>query len=217
MPRGFARVLLQHDADRNPGNTVAVMELEKRLGVVSSNYFFRERAERGPDDKEPYDLDVPCLQSLERDGFEIGYHLNGPELENYDPARAAERVRSDVAWFRERFHLRSFVPHGGRVGPRGEENCTWPPDSCLDDLLWYYCGRGIVADVIWSDGSLESPESESLEDPREVARRVTGHQRARFLFHPQYYGTELRPNLEGVGVTQTRWWRESCNARSGGA
>jgi hypothetical protein len=128
-------------------------------------------------------------------------------LENYDPERANLRVRDDVAWFRERFRLRSFVPHGGRVGPRGEENHLWPPDPSLDDLVWFYSGRGIAADVIWTDGSLEDPSSRSLEDPREVARRVAGRQRVRFLFHPQYYGPELRGNLSGVGVVETAWWR----------
>lgn len=205
---GPPEVFLQHDADRNPENTVAVMEAERASGAVSASYFFRERAQRWEGDLEPYDLDLPTMRRLEAAGFEIGYHLNGPELSNYDPERGRKRIEADVAFFREQFHLRSFVPHGGRSGPKGENNHLILHDGCLDDLIWFYNGRGFGCDVQWSDGHLESSQSRTLPDPREVAQRVKGRVRARFLFHPQYYGAELRPNLDDVGVTETSWWKE---------
>lgn len=204
---GRPEVFLQHDADRNPENTLRVLRLERSLGAVSSAYFFRERSPRWPGDSEPYDLDIPAMQELERDGFEIGYHLNGPERARYDPDAGWRIIRDDLAFFRRHFHLRSFVPHGGLPGPHGENNHLIPHRDELADLIWFYNGRGLGADLGWSDGMLECPASTSLVDPRELARRVQGRVRARFLFHPQYYGDTLRPNLEDVGVVHTAWWR----------
>lgn len=209
---GRPEVFLQHDADRNPENTIAVMRAERSLGVVSTGYFFRNRASRWDGDVEPYELDIEAMQQLEKEGFEIGYHLNGPELEHYDLARGWERIRSDVAFFRSRFNLRSFVPHGGRRGPMGEDNHIIEHTDCLEGLIWFYNGRGVVPHLTWSDGELECPDSSSLADPREVARRINGRMRVRFLFHPQYYGPHLRPNLKNVGVTQTSWWKDLWEA-----
>jgi hypothetical protein len=204
---GRPEVFLQHDADRNPENTVRVLQLERSLGAVSAAYFFRERHPRWPGDHEPYELDLGALQELERDGFEIGYHLNGPERAGYDPAAGWRLIREDLAFFRSHFRLRSFVPHGGVPGPDGKNNHDIPHRDELADLIWFYNGRGLGADLGWSDGLLECPASIDLPDPREIARRVRGRLRARFLFHPQYYGDTLRPNLEDVGVTRTGWWR----------
>ena len=57
------------------------------------------------------------LQRLERRGFEVGYHLNAYELAGYDLDRTWEILDRDLAWFRGRFDLRTFVPHGGVRGP----------------------------------------------------------------------------------------------------
>lgn len=205
---GVPEVFLQHDADRNPENTITVMQAERALGVASACYFFRHRASRWPGDTERYELDVATLQLLEAKGFEIGYHLNGPELEDYDDERGWGRIRADVAFFRERFSLRSFVSHGGRPGPAGRNNDHIVHADCLSDQIWFYNGKGVVTDVSWSDGELECAASRSLQDPREVARGLTGRMRARFLFRPQYYGSTLRTKLGGVGVVETDWWQQ---------
>jgi hypothetical protein len=206
-PIGQPQVFLQHDADRNPQNTIKVMELEARLGVRSSCYFFVTRAPRGTSDDEPYPVDWQRLAALERQGFEIGYHLNAPELEGYERGRTMTRIASDLAFFRSRVRLRSFVPHGGVPGPRGENNERIQHPRGAEDLVWFYCGKGVSTDVVWSDGHVESEASDSLPDPRVVAASLRGRVRARFLFHPQYYGDRLRENLSNVGVTRTDWWR----------
>lgn len=205
---GSPQVFLQHDADRNPHCTLEVMAAERKRGVRSAAYFFRRRAARWNGDEEPYELDLERLKEFEAAGFEIGYHLNGPELADYDAALGRSIIAQDVAFFREHFCLSSFVPHGGRPGRDGMNNDHIAHDGPLLDLLWFYNGRGPVTDVTWSDGEVEAMSSRGLEDPRVVARRVRGRVRARFLFHPQYYGTSCRPDVEGVGVTHTAWWRE---------
>jgi hypothetical protein len=106
-------VFLQHDADRHPFRTYDVMDVERQFGVRSSSYFFYESPY---DDNEPYELDVTRMQAFENDGWEIGYHQNAYELAAYDAARTPPILSRDVAWFQERFDLRSYTPHGPRNG-----------------------------------------------------------------------------------------------------
>ncbi len=188
------------------------MEAERACGAVSAAYFFRRRAARWPGDEEPYELDLVRMKEFERNGFEIGYHLNGPELADYDVAGGTAIIDEDVRFFREHFDLRSFVPHGGRSGPGGVNNHHIRHEGSLADLIWVYNGRGLETDVSWSDGHVESPGSAGLEDPRDVARRVRGRMRAHFLFHPQYYGSEVRADVSRIGVARTAWWRSLWTA-----
>ncbi len=88
------------------------------------------------DNAESYDPDVEALQGLEAKGFEIGYHLGGSELAGYDLAKAPVIVARDVAWFRERFNLRTFVPHGGGPGRGRLNNVHFPHEGPLADLVW---------------------------------------------------------------------------------
>lgn len=206
-PDGRPVVFLHHDADSHPDLTMGLMELEQRLGVVSSAYFFRRRACRHPADVEPYDLDLEAMKRLERAGFEIGCHINGPELANYRWEEGWRIVREDVAFFRANFQLRSFVPHGGRNGPNGENNHHIKHRDCLEDLIWFYSGAGLSCDVNWSDGMVEYPDSDDIKDPREVARSVRGRMRAHFLFHPQYYGARYCEDWKNAGVVRTAWWQ----------
>lgn len=200
-------VLLQHDADRQPYKTEDFLRRERMLGVRSSAYFFRDR-HAWDDDREPYELDVAALQEFERAGFEIGYHLNAPELVGYDPDRAMQRIAEDVRWFSAHFHLRSFVPHGGRPSPSGENNDHTPYRGALEPLWWVYNGRGrygVVKDHTWSDGLVYQ---RPLADPRVVAQQATGGSRLLFLMHPQYYGDALMPDWERLPIAGEPWWRE---------
>lgn len=195
--------IFQHDADQQPYKTVDMMLYEAELGVVSSSYFFVKQ--NGDPGTEPYVVDVERLRDLEVQGFEIGYHLNALELAAYDVDRAFQIIEHDVAWFRERFDLRTFVPHGGRPGPRGENNEMIPYRGILRSYGWAYNGRGVASHHIWSDGHIGF---EPLEDPRALAERVQPGERAIFLMHPQYYGDRLSPAFESLPLARCTWWRE---------
>jgi hypothetical protein len=197
------KIIMQHDADRQPYKTVEMMRREAALGVVSSNYFFRRR-NVWDDDLESYDLQADDFQELERAGFEIGYHLNAYELAGYDLAEARAIIQQDIAWFREVVNLRSYVPHGGVPGPGGLNNCHFPQEPPLDSLMWAYNGCGALTDDSWSDGNIGFV---SVSDPRSVARTVPDGARIHFLMHPQYYGTELSPIWLDKPIAQQPWWR----------
>jgi len=204
---GRPTVFFQHDADRHPQNTLRLMELERDRGIVSSCYFFRRRCARWPGDEEDYDLNLAAMKALEQIGFEIGYHQNAYEQADYNEAKAWEIARDDVAFFRRHFNLRSFVPHGGKRGPSGENNHQLAHRDCFDGLLWAYDSRGLASDHVWSDGHAEHATECRLPDPRVLAARVRGRVRAIFLFHPQYYGDTLRPDWAEFAISRLPWWR----------
>jgi hypothetical protein len=204
-------VLLHHDADRQPAKTVEMMHLERRLGVVSSNYFFVRRCPRWDGDEEPYAPDYPELQRLESAGFEVGYHLNAMERANYDPVVALRVADEDVEFLRRRIRLRTFVPHGGRPGPNGQNNESIPYYGQIGELVWAYNGRGVFNEVAWSDGHAEGERAVRLKDPRVLASHLKGRVRAHFLLHPQYYGDQLRPDWESLPIAQLGWWRQLWN------
>lgn len=189
-------ILLQHDADRQPYKTIDLMNMEKELGMRSSNYFFYESSYS---DEKDYKLDIEVLQSLEQDGFEIGYHQNAYELGCHDLNRAFKIVSRDVQWFRRYFRLSSFVPHA-------VQNRLAPHDGELKDLIWAYNGRGVLTDFSWSDGGTEKYATPS--DPREFASFLPDGCRAGMLFHPQYYGFSLCRNWESLPISKMTWWKK---------
>ena len=187
-------VFMQHDADRIPFRTYDLLEVERQFGVRSSNFFFYESAY---DDNEPYELDVARMQSFENDGWEIGYHLNAYELAAFDKARTSSILARDIGWFRERFNLRSYVPHGTRN--------DWPHGGLLNDLICAYNGPCILKEFTWSDGGTEFGRVPS--DPRMFARELPRGCRATMLMHPQYYGESPRPDIDVLPTSKAAWWR----------
>lgn len=199
-------VIVQHDADANPDATIAMMELEEKLGIRSSSFFYKETAFN-----EPYELNIPELQRLERLGFEIGYHQNAFERADYDEAHALRLVEEDVAFFRKHFDLRSFVPHGGAPGPHGQNNASLGHRGALLDLFWAYNGRGVLKDAMWSDGGAEFTTITS--DPRAFVQALPDHGRVVMLFHPQYYGEIPRGDAGALPVSSSQWWKDLWKER----
>jgi hypothetical protein len=69
-------VILRHDVDRKPGNSLVVAKIEKEAGIKAS-YYFRIV-------KESYDEDV--IKQIAEMGHEIGYHYeNLAEVSKNDP------------------------------------------------------------------------------------------------------------------------------------
>jgi hypothetical protein len=202
--KGTPVVILSHDADHQPYKTLDMMEFERRLGVISSAFFFYEQNLKG-DQYDPYVLDVDKLKNLERAGFEIGYHLNAYELANYNLDKAFEIINRDVNWFEQHFNLRSFVPHGGIPGDNSLNNENIPYRGVLRNYTWCYNGLGQGRDLMWTDGYCRYAQ---LRDPREVAEAIQPGDRAVFLMHPQYFGDRLILNHTTMPISQQRWWQQ---------
>lgn len=194
-------LILQHDADRWPELTIRMMELEMQFGLRSSNFFFVHHANEG----EIYELHLDRLRELEAMGFEIGYHQNAYERAGYNYKKALELVEKDVEWLGRHFKLRSFVPHGGRPGISGRNNLDLGHAGALKSLFWAYNGRCMLKDFTWSDGGISF---RNPGDPRAFVRSLPNGARAMMLMHPQYYGTELRPDWKNLPLAKAQWWRQ---------
>ena len=192
-------VILQHDADVMPERTLLMMEKEKEYGLVSSNYFFRK-----PSDFVPYKLDLEKMNQFENFGFEIGYHQNAYERSEFDFELALRLMEEDVKFYSKHFDLRSFVPHGGKPGPRGLDNDFFPHIGSLSKLLWAYNGKCILKHYTWSDGGIKK---RAPSDPRDFVKRLLPGTRAIMLLHPQYYGNEIRHDWENLPISKQSWWR----------
>ncbi len=79
-------------------------------------------------------------------------------------------------------------------------------------MLWAYNGKCLLKDIMWSDGLSEGPEGAS--DPRLEAKKIEPGMRAIFLFHPQYYGHQLRDDWESIPISKKPWWRKLWKLKS---
>lgn len=197
-------VLIQHDADRFPEMTIALMQYEARLNVRSSCYFFRKSSYGNPGE-ESYDVDFEALKELEKIGFEIGYHFNAYENVGYNLQLVTTEVQKDLEFLSSHVDVRTFVPHGGRPGPNGEGNSSLGSLAALQHLPWVYSGMGVNVDMNWSDGHIEF---ESVRDPREFAKSAVNGSQLHFLFHPQYYGDTLSDIWLDKPISRETWWKK---------
>ena len=145
-------LLLDHHIDFYPVETHIMCKWEKDNAVISNIYIFN----RCPYDDTLQikqwtveDLDIDFYKSLEKSGFEIGYHQNavgiarGKELQrNYNIqdlskeliAKAQKIFAEDVENLRRYFNIRTFIPHG--AGEGNSQLLDLPTD--YDDLKWVY-------------------------------------------------------------------------------
>lgn len=206
-------VLLQHDVDRLPELTMTVLREEQRLGVPSNVMIFHRRISRrhlretGELLYTDYDLDVAHLRRLQDEHrFVIGYHCNTYERAVFDPGRAREIFREDVATLRQWFHVRYFSPHGGARDMKGQSNSSlMPPEELMTSLRWVQNCHGPRFDGQYSDGGLNNPRRDpEKRDLRDFVRTFRKGDRYRILTHPQYYccdQCEPSPRMAG-----TRWY-----------
>lgn len=187
-------VLLQHDVDATPERTMKLVELEAERGLRSSVMIHnrlhdRKRLARdGVVEFAPYDLDVPRLQELERDGFVIGYHSCAVEQSLWDLGRARRLFVEDVRELRKSFDIRFFNPHGGIPGPDDVNNRSIsPPFTLRRRVRWVSNRFGCRWDGGYSDGGIYGRPLDG-RDLRAFVRTWRPGKRYRVLTHPQYYG-----------------------------
>ena len=184
-------VLLQHDVDAAPERTTAVLRLEAERGLRSNVMVFNRRhdrprlAQEGALEFTPYDIDVPLLQELEREGFVVGYHCSAVEQALWDLERARAVFADDVRELRKHFDIRFFNPHGGVPGPAGVNNNSIDPPRV--GVRWVSNRFGARFNAAYSDGRLTARSLDEL-DLRAFVRTWKPGKRYRILTHPQYYG-----------------------------
>jgi hypothetical protein len=194
-------VLIQHDTDSGPAQSVAMAELEAHMGVRSSIMTFARwpRVRAGAMRVEDYAIDWQRLHALRERGFTIGYHCNALHLCDYDERGVYEAFDRDNELLAAKgFKIGFFSAHGGAASPAtGAGNNSFDYlGRCRHRPRWVHNGRNPRFDDVFTDGGERSrlTHGEHGELERFVDRLASGR-RYRILIHPQYYDCSQVPLL----------------------
>ena len=204
-------VLLQYDVDSWPERTMALLRDQSHRALPANVMVFNKRVERkrllekGEVHITDYDLDDEFLQSLNSEGFVVGYHTNAFEQALFDTRRALDIFDQDVRALSQRFPIAFFSAHGGAPSPDGRNNRDLPfHENWRAKLRWVHNGCSPIFDGQFSDGGhLSLNRNPQQRDLRDFVRRLKRGKRYRILLHPQYYSE--RPAVS-ARYRDTNWY-----------
>lgn len=185
-------VLIQHDTDSGPAETLAMARLEADFGVRSSIMTFARRPLRvGEPAIEDYRIDWDGLHSLVHQGFVVGYHCNALHLTCFDEDGAPHAFTEDLVALKHRgFKIDYFTAHGGPSSPTGLGNSAIDyPGLTGSPVRWVNTRFSPRFDGYFSDGGKGSNRSgvERFSDLREFVASMRPGGRYRILVHSQYF------------------------------
>lgn len=100
-PKGRV-VILRHDVDKKPGNSLRLAGIEHEKGLKAS-YYFRV---------VPESLHVDKLLGIKKLGHEIGYHYEDMDLVKGDPVRAIISFEQNLEILRKLAIINTICMHG---------------------------------------------------------------------------------------------------------
>jgi len=95
-------IIIRHDVDRKPKNSLVIANIEKDLGIRSS-YYFRIV-------KESYDENI--IKQIADLGHEVGYHYEDLSLCNGDYEAAIKHFELNLEKFRKIYPVKTICMHG---------------------------------------------------------------------------------------------------------
>ena len=95
-------VILRHDVDKKPGNSLCFAEIEHEKGLRAS-YFFRA---------VPESLHVDKLLAIKALGHEIGYHYEDMDPAKGDPEKAIKSFEENLQKLRKLAQIDTICMHG---------------------------------------------------------------------------------------------------------
>lgn len=95
-------VILRHDVDKKPGNSLRFAEIEHEKGLKAS-YFFRV---------VPESLQVDKLLEIKKLGHEIGYHYEDMDPAKGDPGKAIKSFEQNLERLRKLAPIDTICMHG---------------------------------------------------------------------------------------------------------
>lgn len=95
-------VILRHDVDKKPGNSLRFAEIEHEMGLKAS-YFFRVVPESLHEDK---------LLAIRKLGHEIGYHYEDMDPAKGDPGKAIKSFEDNLQKLRKLAPIDTICMHG---------------------------------------------------------------------------------------------------------
>ena len=100
--QGTKYVILRHDVDLKPQNSLRTAQIEHSLGAKAT-YYFRVGKESN---------DPQVIKAIARLGHEIGYHYEDMSLCNGDVDKAYDHFTTWLAYFRQYYAVETICMHG---------------------------------------------------------------------------------------------------------
>ena len=95
-------IILRHDVDLKPKNSLAVAKLQNSLGIKGTFYFRIV----------PESFDTGIIKSIMDLGHEIGYHYEDVTLAKGDLRKAASHFERTLEKFRKYYPVKTICMHG---------------------------------------------------------------------------------------------------------
>lgn len=95
-------VILRHDVDALPQNSLGTALLEKELGIRGTYYFRIVKQSNKPE----------IIKKIAELGHEIGYHYEDLAIENGNMEKAIEEFEKNLNYFRSFYPVRTICMHG---------------------------------------------------------------------------------------------------------
>lgn len=95
-------VILRHDVDAKPGNSLRTAQIEHALGAKATYYFRVGKESNNPE----------IIRSIAKLGHEIGYHYEDMSLCNGDVDQAWSHFKTWLEYFRRFYAVETICMHG---------------------------------------------------------------------------------------------------------
>jgi len=95
-------IIVRHDVDRKPENSLMTAEIENHLGIKGSYYFRAGRKER----------EVSFITAISSLGHEIGYHYEDFSNARGDYEKAFKAFSDNLLFFRKYYRITTACMHG---------------------------------------------------------------------------------------------------------
>lgn len=114
-------IVMRHDVDELAKNALKMAKVEHRLGIRAT-YFFRIVKQSN----------VPeVIREIVKMGHEVGYHYEDLSIADGDMAKAMETFKTNLAYFRQYYPVRSVCMHGSSTS-KHDNRLLWQDHSLSD-------------------------------------------------------------------------------------
>ena len=100
-------VVLRHDVDKRPQNSLETARIEHELGITASYYFRIVEESNQP----------KYIRAIAALGHEIGYHYENLSLANGNIDQAIKSFAKNIEYFRQFYPVRTICMHGAPRSP----------------------------------------------------------------------------------------------------
>ena len=105
-------VILRHDVDAKPGNSLKTAQIEKSMGARATYYFRIPEVTKGGQ-KGPSGMSYPeIVRAIVKLGHEIGYHYEDMSLCGGDVEQAWGHFKTWLEYFRQYYAVETICMHG---------------------------------------------------------------------------------------------------------